>query len=798
MTVKRQALLLFRQFRRFRTQYLISFSGLFLATTTFLLLFHFITYHYSFDRFHRHADEIVRLNTVIDLTDQQNKYAATAFDVGPEIAERYPEVKHMVRMRYMSGAVEYGDQRFDEGMLLFVDSTFLDVFTFEVLDGDRRGALNDPNSLVLRRSLAEKYFPDESPVGKTLRLTIGEEQRPVVITAVVDDPPPNSSIDFQMLLNVRQIEAMFQPGYASLVPGLFTYFQLQSPRQQARFEDHLRNFVKDRLPEDLQTVMSFYAMPLTAMYFEQDYQFDTGIKGDKGILISLLILAVITLLMAVINYVNISTTLGIRRSREIAVKKILGSTAGQIAFQQYLDAFVVIGLTLLPAAITSKLLLPRLDTWLELELTTGPLNTWTFWGLLALFAALLALFAAAYPALVLSRLSITEVLKRNMQFIQFRFDLKKVLLGFQFGVAVFFLSAAWIVYQQLQFLRQKDPGFNKEQVLLVDVAGPELRSDMGRLKQNLGQVSGVKALSASTSGIYGTHTQANFSILSDSLSESFLLDINYVDPDFLQTYGVQLRAGRDFSDEIVSDADQAFMLNEAAVKRLGLADPEAAVGLRLQRTARDTTEATIIGVVGDYHFQSMHQTIAPMIWQLRAEGPKNVLAIRIQGDMENIIDGLKHHWTSINPGMTFDFTFLDETMDNAYRSELQMGVFIRILSAVLLFITCSGLYALMFFLIEQKTREIGIRKTFGAGNWHIQVHLYRQYLLLTLLGIGLGGGLAYWLGQQWLQNFAYHIQLRMSYFVAAGLLCLLLGWLSISVLSFRAGRINPVEAMKEG
>lgn len=796
MTVISKAHLLRRRFGRFKTQYLISFSGLFLATTVFLLLLHFITYHYSFDRFHRQANAIVRLNTVIKLPEQQNRYAATAFAVGPEIADLYPEVERTVRLRYMPGTVEYQDLRFDEGTLLLVDSSFLEVFSFEVLTG-KANSLHDPDRIVIRRELAEKYFPGEDPVGKTLRVTIGGQQAPVTIGAVVADPPPNSSIDFQMLLNIRRIEDSFRPGYASLMPGLFTYFQLRSPDLKETFAAHLQDFVKDRLPENLQSVMSFYAMPLREMYFERDYQFDTGVKGNKDTLISLLVLALITLAMAVINYVNISTTLGVKRSKEIAVQKILGSTAGQIAFNQYLDSLVIIALTLVPAALVSKLLLPRLDTWLELELTAGPLNSGAFWGLLFIFAGLLSALAAAYPAFVLSRLSITEVLKRNMPSTHLRFDFKKVLLGFQFAVAVFFLTAAWIVYYQLEFLRQKDPGFHKEQVLLVDVAGPGLQNEMERIKQQLGQVSGVTHLSASTSGIYGVHTQANFSVPTDSLEQSFLLDINYVDPDFLNTYGVELLAGRNFSKEILSDRGQTFILNEAAVKRLGFNSKEEVLGHRLRKIARDTSEATVIGVVGDYHFQSMHQLIAPMVWQVSPDAPKNVLAIRVERGVQNIVSELETQWAEANFGDTFDFTFLDETMANAYRSEQQMGLFIRIISAVLLFITCSGLYGLMLFLVEQKTREIGIRKTFGAGNWQIQLHLYRQYLLLTILGIGLGGSLAYWMGHRWLQNFAYHTDLRPLHVLTAGLLCLLLGWLSISLLSFRAGRINPVESMRE-
>lgn len=797
MTGKKQLQFLFRQFRRFKTQYVISFSGLFLATTTFLCLFHFITYHYSFDRFHRQASDIVRLNTLINLPEQQNKYAATAYEAGPEIAAQYPEVRHMIRLRAMPGVVEYGTTRFSEGLISFVDSAFLEVFSFDVLAGEAGHALMAPNSIVLRQELAEKYFPNEDPLGKTLQATILGQEQALEITAVVKDPPPNSSIRFDMLVNIRQIAGAFRPGYASLVPGLFTYFELQPQASQADFSGHLQDFVKTKLPEQLQNVMSFNAMPMRDMYFEHGYQFDTELKGNRNTLLSLLVLAIITLIMAVINYVNISTTLGIRRSKEIAVRKIMGSTPGQIARQQYLDSLTVIGLTVIPAALLSKALLPVLGAWLDLELTAGPLSSGVFWLLLLAFALLLAVFAAAYPALILSRLSITEVLKRNVKLISLRFDPKKALLGFQFVIAVFFLSSAWIVYHQLQFLRQKDPGFTKEQVLMVDVAGPDMQAQIPAIKQALLQVPGVASLSASTTGIYGMHTQANFSVPSDSTGNGFLIDINYVDADFLETYQVHLLSGRNFSAGINSDHGNAFILNETAARRLGFQDVAALVGIPLQKVTRDTMQASVIGIVGDYHFQSMYQSIAPMVWQIMDEAPKNVLAIRTQGDMQSLLASLEQKWNTLNTGSAFDFTFLDEAMDNAYRSEQHMGVFIRMISAILLFITCSGLYAMMLFLIEQKTMEIGIRKTLGAGNWNIQVHLYRQYILIPIGGMVLGGSLAYWAGNKWLENFAYRIDGQAGFIIVAALICLLLGWLSIAMLSFRAGQLNPVEVLRE-
>ncbi len=788
--------LAWRTLNRFRIPFLISICGLFLATTAFFLITRYVWYHLSIDGFHHEANRIVRINTLIDLPNQSTKYAATAFDVGPDIQSLYPDISHMVRIRAMPTTIDLGEVRFDEGLITYVDSAFFNVFSFNLIEGDRDHILKRSEDIVITREVAEKYFPGQSAVGSVLKIHVAGQEKMVTVQGVVENPPSNSSINFTILANMDQIAHTFRPGYASIIPGLFTYVKLGPETDQSTLKKYLHDFVRNKVPENLQRVMSFQALYLRDIYFEQSFQFDSGRKGNKKTIYSLITLALLALIIAIINYVNISTALSIKRSREIAVRKILGSSPGQIARQQLIETFLLISGTILLSVIVTAIIHSQIDEWLEMDPETGFLPWFRSAGFIVLCTIIISILSGAYPAFVVSRMSVVAVLKKKLKFFNQQYDFKKILLGFQFTISVFFLITAWIVFDQMHYMKEKDPGFNRENIIMVDIAAPQMQNKIPALKETLRQVPGVMAMSASTSGIYGMHTQANFSVLPDSNNQSFLLDINYVDADFLETYQVNLVGGRNFSAVNNSDIQQAMIINEKAVEHLGLVPGKNVIGTSVQKIARDTTLSKIIGVVADYHFQSLHQDIAPMIWQIVPEAPKNTLAIRTQGNVQPILLNLKNKWAEFEAGETFDYAFLDQMMTNAYRTERQLDWFVRIMTIILLFITTTGMYGMMLFIIEQKTTEISIRKTLGANIRQLMFHLHRQYLWIMLFGFVVGGFAAYGIAQSWLENFAYRINPGVVHFLGSGLMCLFIATFAIIFLTYRAASLNPVDVLK--
>src|SRR5690606_14350871 len=324
--------------------------------------------------------------------------------------------------------------------------------------------------------------------------------------------------------------------------------------------------------------------------------------------------------------------------------------------------------TVLLAFVVSISIQDQIDQWLDIELPSGFFTSWQFVGYLASSILIISLLAGSYPALIVSRIPVLDVLKNKLKFFNRHFDVKKALLAFQLTISIFFLITTWIVYDQLKYIREKDPGFNRENIILVDVAAAVVQNKIPALKESLSQVPGVISISASTSGIYGMHTQANFSIPSDSTGQSLLADVNYVDVDFLTTYQALLVEGRNFSATNNNDVRHSIILNEKAAERLGLTIGKNTLSTMVRKIARDTTNSEIIGVVADYHYQSLHRDIDPMIWQILPEAPRNTLAIRMQGHVQAIISNLQKKWDDFDPGDTFDYAFLDQMMANAYRS----------------------------------------------------------------------------------------------------------------------------------
>lgn len=786
-----------RSLKRFKIPYFISFTGLLMAIVIFLLIGRYVGFHLTMDGFHRDADRIYRLNTGIELPTQSTLYAATSFAVGPDLSREIPEIAEVVRLRAMPTSVRYEDLLFDEGIVTYVDSTFFQMFSFDLLEGDPQTCLRGKEGIVLTRDLAAKYFGEESALNRLLKINVAGQERILKVSGVVANPPENSTLDFSMLANMELISGVFRPGYASLVPGLFTYFKLMPGMSEDNLVDQLGYFVTRKVPSDLQPVMSFVPVKLKDTYFLQGYQFDLGRKANRKLIYALFLLALLTLVIAIINYINISTALGTKRARQSAVKRVLGASVSQLVRSNLVETFNLVAMAGMTALLIFYLSKHQVDIWLDIEDVRDWLTPFQTLCLMLALIVLVSVVSGWYPALVLTRVRLTDILRSHNRFFNRHFDFKKVLLGFQFSISVFFLLTAWIIYSQLKFVQDKYPGFNRENIILVDVAGPAQREKVPALKNSFKEIAGVQSVSASLSPVYGMHTQANFTVPADSTVAGFLSDINYVDADFLQTYQTHLLAGRNFSDENNSDVENAFIINEQAARQLGLDPLNEAVGTEIQKIALDTITARIVGVVADYHTQSLHQKITPLIWQISSASPVNTMAVRMDGNTREMLDQMEDKWKEILPGEAFDYAFLDTLMANAYRSASQMNLFIRIMTVILLLITATGMYGMMLFIIEQKKPEIGIRKIIGASVTQIQVHLYGQYSGILLSGLVIGSLFGVYLLRIWLEGFAYRINLGIYPVLQTGFIGIILAFSTIYWLTRKAALLNPVEILKE-
>ncbi|NND33925.1 MAG: FtsX-like permease family protein [Saprospiraceae bacterium] len=787
---------IWRQVKRYRVPYLISTFSLALALVAFFLISRYLWFHFSIDSFHHQADQIVRLNTVIDQADRQTKYAATAFDLGPNVLTQSPGFTHLVRVRDLQTIIDYQDIRFDEDLVTYVDSAFFDVFSFPLIMGSKKEVLKNKTSIVITREVAEKYFKDQNPVGTLLKVNIGGEETIVTIEGVVENPPHNSSLEFSVLANIELIAQTFRPGYASLIPGLFTYFKIEPNTRTRELSRNLQDFITNHLPEELAGVMSFEPVLFRDVYFITDCQFDLAFKGNKKTLLGLLILALLTLLIAIINFININTALSIKRSREIAIRKILGISECQMVSRLLFESAIIIASITAVAFLFTYLIRRNIDDFMVIDMPSEPIHGFQLITVLLSIILILTLVVTVYPAYLLTRLPVIEALRKKWIFLHRQFDVKKILLGIQFCISVFFIIMAWVVFNQLSYMATKDPGFGQDNIILVNVSGLQMRGKEQFIKDQLIKVPGVRSATISTSAIYGVHTQANFSRPDDSTSQSFLGDINYVDPDFLTTYQAHLIEGRDFSAGNNTDVLQSIMINERAAHQLGLVPGKTTIGTVVRKIARDTTHSKIIGVVADYHSRSMHQEVSPMIWQIMPESHKNVMALRLQGETQEILSALETSWSDLNTGEVFDYTFLNEMMENAYRSEQQLKGFVGVISIILLLITSAGMFGMMLFITEQKSAELGIRKMLGANAAQLMGNLHRPYLGIMAMGFLVASLAGIFISNKWLESFAYRIDIGALHILGAGIICFVISTLAVLSLTYRATRVNVIETIR--
>lgn len=791
-----QLKLALRSMRRHLPSYIISTGGLLLGCTVFMLLACYVYPFLTFDQHFKQHERIARLNTLIQTPEQSNQYAASSFPIGPDIARYYPEIKSQVRIRSMATDIEYDNQPLDESFTLFADSNFFEVFDHRVLAGSLDDFRKDPLSIVITEEIAQKYFKDINPLGQFFQIPQLGDNENLQIKAIVENPRENSSMQFTTVAHIRQMASGFGPTYASLAPGLSTFFLLHEGLSIQEVSDRLEAFRNSQVPEGLKDVMQFELQPIDQLHFSNDYLFDIGRKGSYGTLVGLLSLGFLTLLIAVINYVNISTALGIKRAKDIAVRKVLGSSKNDIARLYFFEATITLSIVILLALSITFYSLGKVSEWIEFDLVVGSIP---FQKILYIFSFLLLsliVLTASYPAFYLSKIRPVDLFKKEFKLYGSTWDLKKILTSFQFAITICFMLGATIIYDQLNFLKNRDLGFDQDQVLIVNTQGNEIWDRITEIKSTIDQLPATISSSVSMSGIQGQHTQANFSLPDDTTDFALLMEINHVDFDFIKTYGSELLAGRPFSQDVPNDVEGSFIINEAAAEELGYNANTDILEKRLMKTTRDTSYGQIIGVIANYHAHSLHQAISPMVWQVVPEGFKNVYAIRFSGPVKTALRQYEDAWNTMSLG-AFDYQFLDEQVSEQYRNERQLSTFISVVSLILIIISSSGLYGMMLFYIEEKKTEIGIRKILGAGVEHLIFQLNRQHILLMSIGFVIGIPTALFFSNKWLTDFAYHVAPSWYHVVFALVTCIFVSFASISWLTWSATHREPAEVLRE-
>lgn len=766
----------------------IHLIGLAVGMASVLLIALYVRHELRHDDYHEKGDRIYRVLTRFKMGDQMRHGPQTSGVLASALAQTYPDVEAATSI-YPRGPSEVvvRNQRYDGIDGLYADSGLFQVFSFDLMAGDPASALSEPNSVVLTQSLARRIFGDQNPVGQTVTIEVGRDEREATITGVARDVPANSHFTFDLLVSHVTLESVrIATGWRAFQHR--TYFVLAEGRSPVAFTRKLPAFAREKLGSEHVDPMDFaYELqPLSEIYFGD---VRAPKQGDVRYVYALSAVAIILLLIACGNYINLAMARALGRGREVGVRKALGARRTQLA-AQFLGESLLLSLCALPLALgLLALVLPAFNALAGASVTLSAASTpWVWLGLVGM-AVGVGLGAGSYPALVLARFQPVAVLRGRLGTGRSPARLRTSLTVVQFALAATLIFSVAIVLRQLHYIQHKDLGFDEERIVMVPLDDRALRQQAAAMQEEFARLPGVAHVTTSGGALmdgfanYGSPLRRDGSQDPPIMAQHATVAANFVD-----ALNIRLVTGRDFSAARPADRSRRVILNETAVRRLGWTRPEAAVGASL------SGNRTVIGVVEDFHFRSLHQQIEPVTLSL-GEGGTIVARLRA-GRVEETLGALRETWDRFAPDAPFAFSFLDATIDRLYRQEQRTAQLFSVAAGLAIFLACLGLFGLVAYLVEQRTKEVGIRKTLGASAASIIALFSKDVLRLVVIAMALGAPVAYVAMQRWLVDFAYRVALSPELFVGAGLLVLLIALLTAGGQALRAALMDPVAALR--
>ena len=793
-----------RNFKKYKTYAFINIFGLAVGLASCILIVLFVQDELRFDRFHEHADRIVRVVEDQRDEDRVSHLAHTFTPMAPALEAEFPAVEHAVRLYPYPVLVRHGEaKKFQEDRFFFADSTVFEVFSFSLIRGDARTALAAPFSVVLTEETARKYFGDTDPLGQILTVRDDDGERDYTVTGLLDAVPRTSHVHFDLLASFSSTRA-FAPWMHNRGnwewPPLYTYALLAEGTDPAALEAQMPALAEKYMGERRASFRSFLLQPLTRIRLFSNREAEVEPTSDITYVYIFSMIAFFILLIACINFMNLATARAASRAREVGMRKVLGAQRTQLIRQFLSESTLLAALALVLAVVLIELLLPALNAVSGKALSTDYLIHWSIPVVLAGIVLGVGLLAGSYPAFYLSAFRPVRALSGTSGRGRSAAALRKGLVVFQFGISIALIIGTTIIYRQLDYIQNQRLGFDKEHVVVVPLRDQADQINNATLKEQWEQIPNVLSVAA-TSGVPGLPTGLHdFWVFPDNTGrDSLELLTLTVDHDFVETLGLEVIAGRDFSEDFPTDAYEAFVINESAALKLGWTDPvgrEFALKYYLNGAIRK--RGTIIGVVKDFQYNALHRAIDPTVLHVVPESYyTDYLAARIgPGAATATLAHMAERWQAFNAERPFEYTFLDETFDALYRAEERLGRLFGYFSILAILIACLGLFGLAAFTAERRTKEIGVRKTMGATVGGIVLLLSKDLLKLIAVAFIVGAPLAFFLMNRWLQDFAVRVEMSWGTFLMVGLAALGIAWLTVGYHAIRAALADPVKALR--
>lgn len=784
----------------------INVVGLGLGLAVCVLMLLYVQNDLSYDRFHEHADRIYRVGLEGAINGQPLKTVNTSAPMARVLPQEYPEIEYATRIWDIGPVLfAHGDQQFYEERFYYTDSTVFDVFSYPLLQGDPKTALAKPNSVILTETTARKYFGDENPMGRVLRY---EGQEDFTVTGVAADVPTNTHLRWDMLGSIVSSERAESPVWIS--NSFYTYLRLREGSDpadlEAKFPNLVRKYVAPQIEQALgqsfEDVLAsglewgYFLQPLDDIHLHsQGIDGGPGGDGDISYVYILSMIAVFVLLIACINFMNLATARSANRAKEVGLRKMLGSNRRQL-INQFLGESVLLALVaMLLALIVTIALLPLFNNMAGRTLALGSDVVLGLVGL-ALGAGVLA---GLYPAFVLSSFRPAAVLKGTLATGVRGGRMRSVLVVTQFAISIALLVGTGVVFDQLRYMQTTNLGFDQDQVVVLRAETQDARNQFDTFRQALLQSSDVVEV-AGASGIPGrVNNDTVFRPEGAANEQIYDMHVISATPEYLETLGLNLVTGRSFSRDRPADVNSAYVINETAARLLGWT-PEDAVGKALTRVAAGDNDedlpGQVVGVVQDFHFDSMHEAISPLAIYL-TPGYVYYLPIRIRPDnVPATLSFIEERYAAFQPTHPFQYTFLDEDFGRLFAQEEKLSRIYGAFTLFAIFIACLGLFGLASFVTQHRTKEIGVRKVLGASVPQIVVLLSKEFTKLVALAFLLAAPVAYLAMDRWLQDFAYRVDVQWYILALAGVAALLVAWSTVSYQSIRAAMTDPVKALR--
>ena len=796
---KSYLLVYLRNLKRQKTQSIINISGLAFGLASFALIFLWVQHELSYDAFHSKADRIYRLAGKVKTESETFEQAVTSPPIGPQMLNDFPEIESVVRFDRNNAVVKKNTTLIAENHLLFTDPSFFNVFDFKLKSGDAVTALKEPFSMVLSESMARRYFGDKNPIGETITMFLydaGNQGAEYKITGIIEDCPQNSHIQYEALGSFSTVETVNPQVMESggwFWNGYYTYLMLKENVSSKFLAEKFPQFVSKYMGDEMEKYSMFYDFSLQnlkSIYLDSNLRYEFGITGNRQSIWIFASVGFCILLLAIINYVNLSTAVSVKKESVSGIRKVLGAKKSHL-FLQHLSESIFTSLFALLFAIILMEVIKPLFSIITGNIQYQFLNLQTF-GLLLIITLFTGFLSGIYPALVFSKTSPLNSMKKLVGSGNKSAGLRKLLVVCQFVITVFLLSGVLMINKQFSFIKDKDLGLIKENVLMLKVNGSqEVKDKFEVFRQVLLQQKSISNVAASRNVLVNGlgNSLATTENGEGKQINSSLYNVR-IDENFLGTYGMQIIAGRNLSS---SPADSnAFLLNEVAVKNFGWQSPEEAIGKPFSQMGRS---GNVIGVVKNFHYNSLAHSLEPVSLFLNG-GNISVISIRFEGNPKEALSLVEKHWESMFTASYFDYYFFDEAIKDQYESTEKFSQVFYIFSIICVIIASMGLIGLVAFATEQRKKEISIRKVLGASVSSILWLISSGFLKLILISLLIAIPFAWLFMENWLTQFAYHTQISLWFFAGAGILVLIIAVLSGFLQTLKSAMVNPVKNLK--